>query len=270
MTREEYDRVQRVNWSTLKELGRSPVHYRHRLLTPRTDTDAMKLGRAVHVAVLEPEHFFSQYVLWDEGIRRGKVWDAFKKKYAGSEILKRDEYDLCLAIQAAVRSHPDAAPLLHHGEPESTMLWTDAATGLECKGRVDYGQPATITDLKTTRDASQDGFGREAWRLDYQAQLAMYQDGWAESHAGVRPDVMIVAVENYAPHVVQVYRVADAVLEAGREHYRGLLETLKECRTSGQWPGYATGVMDLMPPRWAMESDEEDLTGLGIEIAQAS
>ena len=43
MTREEYDRIEGVNWSTLKNLGKSPAHYLHGL----TDGAAIERLRAL-------------------------------------------------------------------------------------------------------------------------------------------------------------------------------------------------------------------------------
>ena len=46
MNFQQYSDLQGVNWSTLKEMGRSPAHYQHRLTVPRMDSPAMRLGRA--------------------------------------------------------------------------------------------------------------------------------------------------------------------------------------------------------------------------------
>jgi len=45
-----YSKLEAVNWSSLKEMRRSPRHYQHRLTAPREDTKAMALGRATHTA----------------------------------------------------------------------------------------------------------------------------------------------------------------------------------------------------------------------------
>jgi hypothetical protein len=49
--RDEYDAINAMNITRLKELRRSPLHF---LMSPKT-SDAMTLGIATHVAVLEPE-----------------------------------------------------------------------------------------------------------------------------------------------------------------------------------------------------------------------
>jgi hypothetical protein len=50
-----------------------------------------------------------------------------------------------------VRLHqnPEIAALMTGGEAEVSILWTDAATGVQMKARLDYLKPASITDFKT-------------------------------------------------------------------------------------------------------------------------
>lgn len=269
MGREEYERIDRCNWSRLKYLRRSPAHYRAAHTAPDEDTDAKRVGRATHVAVLEPERFRASYAVWDGGRRYGKEWDKFREKNGHLEILTEEQYQTVTAIAEAVLSHEHAAKHLRGGSAEVTILWTDPGTGIECKGRLDLLQRA-ITDLKTCRDASPEAFARQAWNLSYSAQAAMYVDGFAAaSGTGELLPYMMVAVESTAPHVVQPYRVPEHVLEAGRGVYRHLLERLAECRKENRWPGYADGELDLELPRWAQaQNDEDDSMGLGLVVNQ--
>ena len=57
-------------------MARSPRHYQHRLTTPRSDSPAMRLGRAIHTAVLEPDLFPVHWTLYD-GRRAGNAWTEF-------------------------------------------------------------------------------------------------------------------------------------------------------------------------------------------------
>ncbi len=273
----EYNRVSRVNWSSLKHLSRSPAHYRHQLMQHGADTVARKLGRAVHLATLEPERFASDCAIWTGGVRRGRAWDAFVAANAGRELLKEDEQEHCLAVQAAVRNDAKAAKYLAGGQGEVTMFWTHSVPALgalpgysmDCKGRIDFkANLGAIVDLKTTRNASPSGFAKEAWNYRYHTQAAYYVDGY-EAATGERLPYVIVAVENEAPHMVQVYRVPDHILDVGRDEYRDLLSQLNHCRKNAAWPGYSDGELELELPRWAMDiADDEDVTGLDLAVAQ--
>lgn len=270
MTYAEYDRLARVNWSTLKEIRRSPAHYRQRLLEPRADTPAMRLGRCVHLAVLEPELFAATVERWPKknGKRAGKKWSAFVEEHKGCEILTETEHDLCLDLQRAVRGDREAGRLLSAGKAEQTALWTDDATGLDCKGRIDYVSPVGIVDLKTARDAGPSEFGRAAWRSLYHCQSAFYQDGWAASHGGEMLPVYLIAVEKESPIVAQVYHLNDDILQTGREECAQLLARLAFCRANDLWPAYSEHgeILELSPPTWALGDEDEDVTGLDLVV----
>lgn len=271
VAREDYDRLARVNFSTLKSIGRSPLHYAYRLVKADKDTGPKKTGRATHLAVFEPDQFRATCALWTGGVRRGKEWDAFRKKNPGRDILTEAENEKCLAIQKAVRADRIAHPYVSEGQGEVTMLWTamvEVGPLLQCKGRIDFDGATALVDLKSTRDASPDGFGREVWRYGYHVQAAWYSDAYYLA-TGIRKPYVLVAVEVEAPHVVQVYRVPEVVLELGRETYRAWLEKLAICREESRWPGYADGELELTLPKWAVDlGADEDLTGLDLEISQ--
>lgn len=272
LTREQYDEIaDRENFSKLKNLARSPAHYRQALIEPAEDTDAMKLGRVLHLACFEPDRFRASIALWEGGRRYGKEWDAFRAKHKGRELLTQDEYQKCIGIQTSVRNHPDAMQYLsRRGQAEAAVLWTHTEESLggftlNCKGRLDFISENAIIDIKTTRDASPERFGAQAWNLKYYVQAAWYRDGLAAA-TGRKLSYILIAVESDAPHVAQVYRVPEQVLEMGRKEYRALACRLVQCRKENHWPGYADGELELPLPRWAANTDEEDPTGLGLVI----
>ncbi|MGH9811511.1 MAG: PD-(D/E)XK nuclease-like domain-containing protein [Candidatus Acidiferrales bacterium] len=271
MPREEYDRIERTNFSTLKHIDRSPAHYEHVLVTPDEDTDAKKVGRVVHVAAFEPERFRGAIAVWEEGPRRGKAWEDFQRRNAGRELLTQNEYDRVAAMQKAVRANSLAQQYVAGGRGEVTMLWTYEAPGIgglggfsiPCKGRIDFDGERALADLKTTRSAKPEEFERQAWSMKYHVQAAWYSDAY-EQLTGVRKPYVIVAVESEPPHIVQVYRVSEYLLKLGREDCLTWLARLNTCRREARWPAYADGELELVPPPWAVEGDDEDATGLGL------
>lgn len=264
--RDEYDQIERVNYSALKMIAKSPAHYAHGLTQRYSDTDAKKFGRAFHIAVLEPERFRSAVAVWDGGTRRGKEWDAFRAKHAQREILTESEYERCLALQKAVRGDAIASRYVSRGRAEVTMEW--AINGVPCKGRIDFDSPEAIVDLKSTRDASPDGFGKESWRYRYHTQGAWYGDGY-EASGGPRKPYVLIAAEHEPPYIVQVYRMPDIALDLGREEYRLWLDKLAYCREQNHWPGYVEGEQELTLPRWAVDfSEEDDIAALDLHISQ--
>jgi hypothetical protein len=273
----EYGKLHGVNFSTLKELRRSPKHYRHRLVSPREATSAMALGTAAHIAVLEPERFLKEFVLWDQKTdkgrtrpRNGKDWDDFEEsaRATGKQVLRVDEYDTAITLRDAVRDDDVAMKYLAMGKAEIALQWVHEPTGTPCKGRVDWatkvdGGPC-IVDLKSARDVSPHWFSRAVAKLDYHVQLAFYADGY-EAATGIPPRVVVVAVESGPPHDVVVYIVPSDVLQIGREVYGGLLDELKRCSGANDWPGHGQGVeRTLNLPAWAVPDDEDGLDDLGL------
>jgi hypothetical protein len=271
MDRDSYDALARVNFSSLKHLSRSPAHYRHYLTEPPDDTDAKKVGRVVHLAAFEPEKFRASIAVWDGGTRRGKDWDQFRERNIGRELLTEAEYEKCMAIQRAVRADARAMAYVSDGRGEVSLAWTLEAKDrgansytVACKGRIDFDAQTAIVDLKTTKDGSPEGFGRQVWGLKYYVQAAWYVDGYARA-TGIRKPYVIVAVENFAPYIVTTYRVPERHLHLGREEYWHWLDQLAYCRETSRWPGYAETELEIELPRWA-DADDEDLSELGLVV----
>jgi hypothetical protein len=239
-----------VNWSTLVEMRRSPLHYRHRLTTPRPDSPAMALGRLIHTAVLEPERLDDLYVPYDG--RRGT--NAYKDFVAGEarEVISVDDYEKALEVSARVWGHSVARRVLARGRVETPITWVDERTHVRCKARPDHVRGAALTDLKSSRNIEEREFARTTANLAYHGQLAFYRRG-LEARSG-RPvgAVRIVAVEAEAPHDVAVYRLNEETLDAGDILVDHLLDELVASRKRGSWPGGYRDETELGIPAWAL------------------
>lgn len=273
----DYLSIQRLNNTDLKYIGISPAHYEHNQTEKRKDTEALRRGRAVSLAIFEPERFRTSFTVYEDR-KAGKEWEKFKAAQApGVEILKEKEYSLAKALAKAVLSSEMARPYVTGGKGEVSICWTHQTPTIggvegyevQCKGRLDF-VPANVfalSDVKTTRSAEPEAFGRQVINLGYHVAGAWYVDAWKKLTGEKRP-FYFVAVEATAPHVVQVYRLTDRQEEIGREIYRQRLDRLDLCRKESRWPGYAEAVMDLPIPKWAdPDDDESDLSELGLTEA---
>lgn len=269
---DDYAAIKAVNISSLKEMRRSPLHYRDRLDVPK-ESAALTLGSAAHVAILEPERFDRDHAVWGERTaggnirpRNGKLWDAFRAANAGKRILTEDEHALVMAMQRAVRSDSTAMEYLASGDPEVSMQWDLEERA--CKGRVDWLTVVdgvhTIVGLKTARDCRPFVFGSASAKLGYHLQWAFYFDGY--EHIRSRSARMVeIVVESARPHAVAVYHVPSDIIEQGRQEYIELLKLLSECEAGDHWPGPVQGEQILTLPSWAYES-HDDVDGLGLEL----
>lgn len=255
----DYRAIDAINWSTLKHMADSPLHYRYHRDHPTEDTTRLLLGRAVHTAVLEPDLFPLQYVVWDGDRRAGKEWQEFAAVNANRGVLKASEYRLCLDVRDAVRSRPSVVELLS-GESEITRTWTDPATGLRCKARPDHLGHALV-DLKTTGTIDQFKFESLSARMLYHGQMAFYRRAVEEPRA----PVYIIAVEIDPPHDVAAFEVDEGALEYGDRLVAQYLQRVKDCTEAGEWPGRYEDADEgayLSLPAWMDESVDEGWAAL--------
>ena len=139
LPREAYDAIERPSFSRLKHFSRSPAHYRA-ALTGHRDSDAMRFGRVLHLAVLEPDLLPSQVAVWSGGRRAGKEWDAFKSHHAAREILTEAEFDDVQGAALSVLARREFGPYLT-GPSEVSIKWE--CEGILLKSRLDKVSRAT-------------------------------------------------------------------------------------------------------------------------------
>ncbi len=282
MTHDDYRKIAAVNWSSLKYMSVSPRMYRHRLANPEPRKTAWVLGGAIHCAVLEPSRFVDRYLILDgliadpapgRGTKAGKLlieehpeWSTeamtaeeyqaafFALQFPGKEALTERQNATVIAAAEAVREHRVARELLRGGLAEETLEWTDATTGLRCKGRLDYLRPDRVIDLKSSRDPSPSKFEKDAVNYGYAAQVAFYHDGARAAKritGGERP--CIVAVRAKDDFDVAAFQLTSEAYEIGRSIYRGLMQRLSECIEADYWPGVAPELRNLNLPPWATQ-----------------
>lgn len=257
-----------VSKSGLDVLARSPLHYWAKYIDPNRErkepTPAMKLGTAIHTAVLEPDEFTKRHIVAPVVDRRTKdgkaTWEQFlaDAEAAGADLISADDFATCQAISQQVRQHPTARKVFANGTPELSAYWTDAETGLLCKCRPDWLGLPLIVDLKSTEDASAEGFAKSAWNYRYWVQAAWYVDG-IEQATGQRPDAFVFAAfEKSAPYACAFYFADEAMLDMGRREYRKQLRVLADCKAADKWPGYPTDVLPLGVPPWALKAANDN------------
>jgi exodeoxyribonuclease VIII len=249
MAADDYHRHPAVSKSMLDRIARSPLHLQAYLRDPDMpeETPAMRLGTAVHAAVLEPERFARQYAAFggDKRTNAGKA--AFAELEArGAIVLKSEEFDQVCEIARAVRQHDLAADLLANGVAEASAFWHDEATGVECRCRPDWWRnDGIVVDLKTTNDASPEAFARSVVNYRYHVQAAHYL-------AGTEADRFVfVVIEKEAPYAIAIYELDAAALALGRELRARDLTTYATCAEFDHWPGFPASVQTLTLPAWA-------------------
>lgn len=255
-----------VSSSTLKTVvSKTPAHAKADLETPRAQTPALLLGRAVHCRVLEPESYPARYAVApkvDRRTREGKAtWDAFTQAHPGAAILSEEDGATVEAIAAAIQAHPIAHHAVRGGHAELSGWYRDPETGVQCRIRPDYLRAAggIMADVKTALDASPGAFQRSIHGLGYHVQAAMYAAGFEAIIGDPLRDFLFITAEKSRPYAVAVYRLEEDALAVGRRLYRAALRTWADCLERGTWPAYSDRIESITLPTWAF-TDLEDFT----------
>lgn len=255
MTAPNYHAIDALSASGAKHLLRSAAHYLAQKEQPMQPTAAMRLGTAVHTMILEPEKADIEIARAPKLDKRTKVgketFELFERENAGKLILDADAYDKAAAIADAVYKHPQARELLKDGQSEVSMLW-EAHDGLPCKARFDYYRGDGIVDIKTTQDASPDGFARNIASLKYHMQAAHYLQGYRELTGWDADHFTFVAVENEPPYAIGIYRLDEPSLMSGRMLMEKAAMAFRQAKQPAGWHGYSPDIQTISVPSWAL------------------
>jgi hypothetical protein len=241
-----------------------PAKFKWALDHPGNDegSQAFDFGTAAHQLVLgDPENRVAvlDYPDWRSKEARAAADQA---RANGLTPLLRRQWETVADMADAIRSHPEAATLLHasSGKPERTLIWQDKPSGVWCRARVDWlrNQAPTVVDYKTTKDASAETFSRTAADYGYHIQAAFYSEGIRALGIDPAPTFLFVAQEKVAPYLVNVIELDDQALALGRTFMRIALNTYRDCKASGHWPGFS-GIELTTLPEWYLRQYDEDI-----------
>ena len=253
MTEQEYRQAEGVNKSTLWELRKSPAHYQYILTHQREDTPALRIGRAIHSAVLTPTAYKREWTVIPADIdRRTKAgkeeYAAFMEQNKGKEILTSEEAETVMQIAKAIKRNKAVSELLKGTRREKPIFWTNDG-GIPCKCRIDAMKTGIVIDLKTTTDASTDAFTREALKYGYDVQAAHYLDGYQTTQGGKMPKWYFIAVEKAEPYAINIIKAGLDFIDHGILRRNQLFQLLEECKETNRYPDYGTN--EMIMPKWA-------------------
>lgn len=228
------------------------------------DSDALAFGRALHVKLLEPKTFDAQYALCPKLNMTKNVdkaaWAQWEIDNPNKEPLLQDELDKINAIVKAVKGHEEARRRVACvGGFEVTVLWTDEATGIPMKCRIDKwidaSKPMIILDLKGMRSLSTTALERDIYNYGYMRQAAIYTDA-IKALTGHRPKFYFLFVEKTYPHAVRLVNLDARAIEIGRAQYRGVLQQWKQCLETNEYPAWGSNIETIGLPTWKLKQWE--------------
>lgn len=258
----DYTTMPGLNQSKLGLLRKCPQKFKHALTAPQSDSDALAIGRAIHTAALQPELFNSEFLCLPDIDRRTtkgrEEYAALCASNPDKTILKAAEFNKALEIATEIRANRHVMQLLEGAHIELSIQWDDKATGVQCKARLDgYNEDiATVFDIKTTIDASPQGFARKLYSYGYNRQAAWYLES-LRAHNEAANHFVFIAVEKEPPYSIGLYRLSDEAIRLSRTENEALLRKYAECERTGLWPGYTDGIEDINIPQYGVSDMEE-------------
>lgn len=259
MSNPEYQELKALNYSGAKILiTRSPLHYQTWLnRTEEEETPALRIGRLVHLASLQPDVFDATIKVapkCDKRTKEGKeIWATFQTMLQpGQEAISEQEGELVTNVSIAARDGIDfvRAAVGATGKAVVETAYTALYKGANIKGRPDMVIPTpdgnVIIDVKTCGDAGKP-FAKDCANFMYHLQAAFYTN-LVPNCTGF----YFVAVEKEAPHAFAIYKLDDASLAEGQRLMDSAVELYKQCNLFRTYPGYPTTPQVLSIPRWAI------------------
>lgn len=240
--RSEYQALAALNYSGAKELLKSPAHYQTWLAAPQKESAALRVGSAVHAAVLEPGHYAADFAVAPDVDRRTKEgkekWAEFQTLHAGKTILTADEAELVGAVsgQIVVTMHRLSIKPVHREVPLAVSY-----NGVPLKSCIDViAEDGYLYDLKTTEDASPRGFQQAVRSYRYNLQAYFYRLVADLAGMGRPLGFRFIVVEKTPPYAVAVYELGPNLTSYAIEDFERAVKLYSECTASGEWPGYPT------------------------------
>lgn len=224
------------------------------------ETEATKLGSALHALVLEGEAAFrSRYAVKPEGMslatNDGKAW---RRDQVGKTILSHDDGMTIFGMSRSLSRDPVASKAFEDGAAEVSAVMKDPITGLYLRCRPDWLRTSVnlALNLKTALSAKPEEWRRQAYEFGYFVSAAVTVDVLSAVRETQFAEAFVI-VEKTPPYPCSVCVLGADVIEFGRLIYRKALQRYADCIASGAWPGYADKVVEVDLPPWAKYRLEE-------------
>ena len=269
---EEYHKKEGISASRLKEALKSTAHF----FTPQEskESEAFLIGQAFEDCLTEPENFYDKYWILDleqrpeadktMASKLNKEWkENLVNENASKVLLTAEQNETINKMVVSAQKNEAVMHSLKDSLFQQSYFWKDEETGLICKTRPDIVKhrnenAVIINDIKTTVDASPEGFARSFANFHYGIQAAMQIDG-VEKALGVQVDYYTyTVVEKQAPFLTQIYTLSDEDIQTFKHLYKSLLKKVKKAMDDEEYIalgycdtyGKGISVLELEIPQW--------------------
>jgi hypothetical protein len=256
---DQYQALEGINATAIKA-GAESMLQMHAVMTgsSKADTPAMRWGRLVHLAILEPDRFAEVASIFD-GRKTGYKWREHCEGFCAEWVVSVAEYAELMQIRDAVYRNKEAAFRILHSQHEASTTWENARYGTG-KARLDMlNAGAWFGDIKTACDISPGAMSRQYLNLGYDLQMGWY------SEAAKTDAAYIIAVRSGPAYDCIVYTIPPAMIQDGREKAIEIAMRYRACSAAKSWPGISeTGVEVLELPPWALGGENAEVSMEGV------
>ena len=227
-----------ISSSDLKNILVSPKYFKAQKEIIRESSSSMKLGTAVHSALLEPENFTRDIAIMPEikGTGSVKKKHEFHKENSNKTIITESQNKIVDSIVERFVSTPELKHLFSGGEAEVSIFWEN------WKIRPDYFKTDLVIDLKTTSKPLSE-FSKACANYKYDLSAWFYKFGAGGS------EYKFVVVETNPPYDFVIYEPDVEFMHEGREKCLIAMDIYRDCKKYDIWPGVEL-TQTLSLPKW--------------------
>jgi exodeoxyribonuclease VIII len=220
---------------------------------------ALRLGTAVHARILEPHAYGDLIAVQPDVDRRTKdgkeIYAEFLAGLGNRTVIDSDQQAIVDGIAAMAWGMKSVVNVLD-GCTDRELSIVAELHGTVAKARLDMYDPETgfYCDVKTTGVTVAE-FGRQAFNLNYQLQLAHYRA--VARAAGLHIERMgFLVCETNKPYGCQVVLMPNEAIDMAESAVEAGCKVWSACRDAGEWPAYEDKVVELQLPAWATRQME--------------
>jgi len=251
----------------------SPTHFKalylDQTIKRKEPNSAMILGSLVHCLVLKPEDFPNEFfVLPELNLRTNdgkKAMADLMAENVGKYPVTEEMLLEANAMRASIFNNKEASIMLEAIRKEVSFFWECPYSKLLMRAKIDACSSKCMVELKTTHDASPEGFARHAYNMNYDLSLTHYKQGIARI-MDVEPEAFFIVVESAPPYVCQVYKVGESFKETGHVKWISAVDRMTNGLKLNKWPGYTSDILGevstIEAPPWAINKQMRGDNGI--------
>jgi exodeoxyribonuclease VIII len=168
----------------------------------------------------------------------------------GKTLVSREQIEVGRSCAKALLAHDTASILEQPAAIEQRIDFEIDGVPMRCKPDWFSSGLRLIIDIKSTQDASPEGFKKSADEFGYYRQAWLYREAVRLVY-GIDCRFLFACVETSQPHSVACYEPTEAMMSQGENDLRALLSEYRYRYESGDWrQDWSKGINPMDLPTW--------------------